>query len=205
MSASVKYIRKAMNDYLKELSARTIVPGGGSASAASAALGVSLNLMVINFSLKPSLPRAAKRMLLEAKKDQERRLGSLMELVDEDCAAFSALMKAFSAGRAARKAYMRAAAVPLEVCRECRSSMAVTRMLLGKGNKNLLTDVGASAHMLVAAFHSAKLNVLVNLKYMGGAYAQKAARELSAMERYMESSGALVCGRIDKAMRPGGK
>jgi len=191
-----------MNEYLKELSDRTIVPGGGSASAASAALGVSLNLMVINFSVKPRLAKEAKKVFLEAKKRQEKSLASLMRLVDEDCAAFSALMKALSAGRAARKAYMRAAAVPFEVCRECRSSMEVTRMLLGKGNKNLLTDVGAAAHMLVAAFHSAKLNVLINLKYMGGSYAQRSARELNAMERYMESAGALVCDRIDKAMRP---
>lgn len=81
MNASAKYIREPLNDYLKELSARTIIPGGGSASAASAALGVSLNLMVINFSLKPGLSPAAKRVLLEAKKDQEKSLGSLMEQI----------------------------------------------------------------------------------------------------------------------------
>ena len=51
-----KFMENKVTAYLRDLSAKTIVPGGGSASALEAAIGVALNIMVINFSVKKALP-----------------------------------------------------------------------------------------------------------------------------------------------------
>lgn len=197
------YLRESVGHYLNEVSARTIVPGGGSAAAVEAALGVALNLMVINYSIKPSLSTAAKKDLLAVKKLQEKVLKTLVKLADRDSEAFTALMKALSSGKPARKAYVRAASVPLEVCKECLISIEVTRTLLVKGNRNLLTDVGCAAHMLSSAFKSARLNVLVNLKYMGGAFAHKAAKDLSVMGKYVDGAESRISAGVLKALKPG--
>ncbi|TBR15974.1 hypothetical protein EPO66_05245, partial [bacterium] len=45
------YINKSIKKYLEDLSAKKPVPGGGSASALTAALGSSLISMVVNFTL----------------------------------------------------------------------------------------------------------------------------------------------------------
>lgn len=195
-----RYMNEPVGRYLQDVSSRAIVPGGGSAAAVEAALGAALNIMVINFSLKPSLPRAAVKDLLAMKKLQEKSLGALVKLADMDSDAFSKLMKALSSGKPARRAYVKAASVPLEVCKECLVSIEVTRKLLAQGNRNLLTDVGCAAHMLASAFRSARLNVLINLKYMGGAFARKAARELAAMAGYMDSAESGISAAVLKEM-----
>lgn len=200
-----RYLRQPVEKYLKTLASRTIAPGGGSASAVEAALGVALNLMVIEFSLKDSTPKELKRTFLGARKMQEKSLGVLVKLADKDSEAFTRLMKALSAGKPARKAYIEAASAPLDVCKECLVSMQMTGMLLEKGNKHLITDVGCAARMLSSAFHSARLNVLVNLKYMGGAFAIKAAKELDAMSKYVDSEELMIRAAVNKELCPEGK
>lgn len=197
------YMSEPVGRYLSEISARTIVPGGGSAAAVEAALGAALNLMVINYSIKPSLPASARKELLAVKKLQEKVLKTLVKLADKDSEAFTALMKALSSGKPARKAYVKAASVPLEVCKECLVSIEVACKLMTKGNRNLLTDVGCAAHMLASAFRSARLNVLVNIKYMGGVFARKAANDLSVMGKYVDSVERKVSAGVIKALKPG--
>ena len=196
------YLSESVGRYLNEVAARTIVPGGGSAAAVEAALGVALNLMVINYSIKPSLSDAAKKDLLAIKKLQEKTLKTLVKLASRDSEAFTALMKALSSGKPARKAYVRAAAVPLEVCKVCLVSVEVSLKLLAKGNRNLLTDIGCASHMLSSAFRSARLNVLVNLKYMGGAFARKAAKDLSVMGKYVDGAESRISAGVLKALKP---
>lgn len=197
-----KYLKDPVVGYIGELSSRNIVPGGGSAAAVEAALGAALNLMVMNFSLKKSTPKDTAAAISAAKRLQEKSLSALVKLADLDSEAFSGLMKALSAGKSARKAYIKAATVPLEVCKECLVSMEVTAMLLEKGNKNLFTDVGCAAHMLSSAFRSARLNVLVNLKYMGGDFAVKVSKELSAMTAYVTKTESQISRVVEKALEP---
>ncbi len=152
--------------YLKELSARRMTPGGGSASALAAALGVGLNLMVINYSIKKDTPETARQEFLAKQQKQEASLENLSALVNEDCRAFRDLMKVLSDKRDAQKEYCAAAAVPMKICRECYESLSIAHELIRNSNRNLVTDIGCAAHMLKAAFYSARLNVEVNLKWI---------------------------------------
>ncbi|MFH1552427.1 MAG: cyclodeaminase/cyclohydrolase family protein [Candidatus Omnitrophota bacterium] len=159
------FLQGNIKEYLKELSERKIVPGGGSASALTAALGAGLNLMVINYSIKSDSDELAQG-LLEDRQSQQESLDHLSLLVDEDCKAFRELKEALLSKPDAQKEYIAAAMVPMKICRECHKSMEITARLLDSANRNLLTDVGCASHILKAAFCSAQLNVEINLKYI---------------------------------------
>ncbi|MDD3088390.1 MAG: cyclodeaminase/cyclohydrolase family protein [Candidatus Omnitrophica bacterium] len=197
-----KYMKSEVTAYLRSLSAKTIVPGGGSASALEAALGVALNIMVINFSVKKALPVSRKALAID-KKMSERSLKKLVKLSDDDSKVFSKLMEAISTGKGLRTRYMKAALVPLEVSRECLLASEVSRRLASYGNRNLLTDVGCAANMLRSAFSSARLNVLINLKYMGDkAFACKTAAELDKIGDHIDEAAAEVLALVENSIRP---
>ena len=157
------YLKEPINRYLKDLSARTIVPGGGSASAVCAAIGTALNLMVINYTFKEGESLADSDMMIVAKAQQEETLERLSKLIDEDCRVFSELMEAIQKKEDAQKKYIAASKVPMKICHECHASMGIAAFISKSGNRNLISDVGCAGHTLRAAFDSARLNVEINL------------------------------------------
>ncbi len=177
----------SIKKYLKELSERRIVPGGGSAAALAASLGAGLNLMVINYS----------EDLLEEKQKQERILERLTILIDEDCRVFSELMDKISAKEEAQKEYESAAGVPMEVCRNCEESMSITSRIAKKANQHLVSDVGCAAHMLKSAFCSAWINVKVNLEYIKDPEIKaRFESELKAMKERIEQAGKIILSAV---------
>jgi methenyltetrahydrofolate cyclohydrolase len=160
------YRMMTVDDYLKELSGRKPVPGGGSASALSAAIGSALNLMVINYTLTPSGEGENTEELTLLRERQVHILERLSSLVDEDCEAFAALMTALKEGKAAQDKYMAAATVPMEICRRTRESMAIAEQVSARAKEGIATDVGCACHLLKSAFYAARLNVNINLKYI---------------------------------------
>ncbi|MGB2599711.1 MAG: cyclodeaminase/cyclohydrolase family protein [Candidatus Omnitrophota bacterium] len=191
------YLRGPLDKYLEELSARKIVPGGGSAAALSAALGAGLNLMVIGYS-------AHSEGIAEAGLRQREILDKLSGLIDEDCRAFSELMDAISQGKEAQEKYKAAAAVPMDICRQCHASMGVTTFLSKNGSTKLITDVGCAANMLKGAFVSAGLNVEVNLKEIKDAiFVEDTIKNLSLMEEDINAQLRNIENRVKKIMERG--
>ena len=62
--------------------------------------------------------------------------------------------------------YKNACGVPFEICKIAGKAMAVSKEVVGYGNKNLVTDTAISALMFESAFLGAKFNVYINLKYI---------------------------------------
>jgi formiminotetrahydrofolate cyclodeaminase len=90
--------------------------------------------------------------------------------VDEDTAAFNAVMAAFklpkdSAERKAalEAAFKQAAGVPLRTARLCYRCMALSEAVLEKGNKNSVTDAAVAGLVAYAGLQGAILNVRINL------------------------------------------
>ncbi|MFH1798344.1 MAG: cyclodeaminase/cyclohydrolase family protein [Candidatus Omnitrophota bacterium] len=180
------FLKSSIEEYLKNLSRRSMVPGGGSAAALTAAIGAGLNLMVINYSLRPELT--------EMKKLQEESLKRLSFLIDEDCRAFQRLMEALSLKRKAQAEYVAAAGVPIEICTQAHESMRVSECLLEHANKNLITDVGCAAWIIKAAFYSAELNVNINLKHVEDHFFVKSSQKLlDTMREEIEQAHEKIC------------
>lgn len=178
------FVEHSLKHYIDELSARAIVPGGGSAAALTAALGAGLNMMAINFTIDRERPEETPQEILWTKDRQMESLDRITALVDKDCEVFKELMKALQSGEDTQIRYIEAAKVPMEVCRECHVSLAVTGQLLDKSNPKLATDIGCAAYTLKAAFASAKLNVEVNLRYIEDlSFIEKFEKEMAAWEK----------------------
>lgn len=160
--------------FVGRLSSAEPVPGGGSAAAVTASLAASLVAMVASLSSG----RAAYEPFLatiERSEAEGRRLAErCLALADEDAAAygrFAAAMKMPREGddqKAARaealgEAATFAARAPLAVVLCCREIVVAAEELAGRSNRNASSDLAVSAHLAVAAAHSAAENVRVNL------------------------------------------
>lgn len=198
MDASM-FMQETVEQYLRDLSKRGIVPGGGSASALTAALGAALNLMVINYSMKEDDPERATKALLAARKRQQESLDHLSLLVDEDCGVFRDLMAALAAKQDAQKEYIAAATVPMKICRECHISLDIADHLLESANRKLLSDVGCAAHMLSAAFSSAELNVEINLRHIEDrAFVENTKKILEGMKKDIDHTAGGIRVELKK-------
>jgi len=147
------YRNQSLQKYADDLAAKLPAPGGGSAAALNAALGVSLISMVVNFTL--GKPRYAeyetelKGILDSAEKLRDR----FLNLVDLDVVAYKS------------KDIRKALDVPFMVARLCLEGIKLCPALIKKGNINLISDVGVAAVLLEAAFAAACFNVEINLRY----------------------------------------
>ncbi|MBL7776445.1 MAG: glutamate formimidoyltransferase [Saprospiraceae bacterium] len=185
-------VRKDLRAFADETASESVAPGGGSVSAYVGALGVSLATMVANLSAHKrgwderwaEFSNAAERG--QAIKD------ALIRAVDEDTAAFNAIMAAFGLPKgspeekSARKAAIEAATVqatevPLRVVRLGLESFPLIRQMVDTGNPNSITDAGVGALCARAAVLGAALNAKVNAKDLNDrAYAEKAIAEADA-------------------------
>ena len=157
------YKGHTLKEYLGSLAAKSSVPGGGSASALTAAIGVALISMVANYSKGKSTSKRVetriKNTLLKSEKIRKR----LLELVDLDAKAYLRVVKTRqSSARIKKDALKKAASVPREVCRLCYSAIQMTPFLVEQGNKNLISDIDVAVELLFAAFNSARINIAIN-------------------------------------------
>ena len=162
-----------LTGFAEETSSESPAPGGGSIAAYVGALGISLGTMVANLSAHKrgwddrwsTFSDVAERGMAL----QRRLLG----LVDEDTAAFDAIMAAFGmpkgneAQKAERKAAIQSATLgametPLEVAEKALESMAIMAEMAERGNPNSVTDAGVGALCARTAVLGAVMNVRVN-------------------------------------------
>jgi formiminotetrahydrofolate cyclodeaminase len=146
------YKDESLKKYLDDLAAKLPAPGGGSAAAMTAALGISLISMVANFTVgKPKYAQYENEVRQILEKSEKLRL-AFLELVDLDVKAYQS------------KNIGEALDVPFRICRLTFEAMQLCPALITKGNINLISDVGVAAVFLESAFAAARLNVEINLR-----------------------------------------
>ena len=142
---------------------KTPVPGGGSAAALVASLGVSLISMAANFSLGKNSSQKVDQRIKKILKTSERIRKRLLTLVDLDAEAYLRVVKRKKSPQQLKKmALLSAQAVPWEVGQLCFQATLLTPYLVKSGNKNLLSDLRIAVEFLWAAFQSSMINVQIN-------------------------------------------
>src|SRR5215210_6458629 len=154
------------------------VPGGGSASAVAASLAASLIAMVA--TLSKNRPRyAAHAALHEVAIPAAQRLSKeLLDLADEDAAAYAACAFALKLPRDAfsdkefrdqqvKATALVAAEVPLRCVERCLEVLQLAELLAGRSNVNASSDLRVASLLTEAAADGAAANVLVNLPLIG--------------------------------------
>jgi glutamate formiminotransferase/formiminotetrahydrofolate cyclodeaminase len=160
--------------FSEALGSGSATPGGGSAAALSGALAASLVAMVArNTAANPSFAERAEAMeQIAAEADTCRH--SLLELVDDDAAAFERVLAAFRLpketaelkdvrSREIQASYREAVEIPLLVCRRALDVLALAGQIAELGNPNAISDAGVAALLAASALDGAALNVGINL------------------------------------------
>lgn len=167
-------VRLSVEDFNRELGSNSPAPGGGSVAALSGALGAELISMVCNLSIGKK-GYEAYQTELEAALPKAEALGkSLLGRVDLDTEAFNDVMAAFKMPKeteeakkakleAIQRGYKQAIQSPLGIAQECLGALRVAESLLGKSNKNALSDLGVAALQAHAGLEGAIMNVKINI------------------------------------------
>jgi formiminotetrahydrofolate cyclodeaminase len=167
------YADFTLSQFIDALASPEPVPGGGSASAVAASIGAGLVVMVARLSVdrpKYAAYTATHQRAIAAGDAARTRF---LDLADADARAFAiyaAAMKlpretdAERTGRAAAMdaAARGAAAVPMDVVRECRALIEQVESLAGRSNLNAHSDLDVAALLLDAAARGAGANVVIN-------------------------------------------
>jgi formiminotetrahydrofolate cyclodeaminase len=196
-------------DLLDAFASNDPVPGGGSASALAGAVGVSLLIMVAGLPKTKTGSDEETADLAEAAARLRPLRDELMALVDEDSAAYTAVVAAMrlpkstdpeqQARRAAIDAAMHAATeTPLETMRACQQALRGATIVAAGGNPNAASDTAVAVELLTAALRGAALNIEVNLKGMAdAAFAARVAEERKQLEADASADAARarqLCG-----------
>jgi formiminotetrahydrofolate cyclodeaminase len=188
---------RPIRELLAAFASAAPTPGGGSAAALTASVGLSLLAMVASMSRTRNGSDDDRALLDGALEAVEHLAAHTLALVDDDAAAYDAVMEAYrkprvtdeekvERRRAIEAALRGAAEVPLEVMRASRAGLAAAVDVARAGNPSASSDIGVSVELLKAALHSAALNVGVNLSglsdstYVDAVTAETATLENSA-------------------------
>ena len=184
------YFDRSLKEYLDDLSARLPAPGGGSATALNAALGVSLISMVVNFTVGKAKYAKHEKELCQILEKSEKLRAEFLRLVDLDVTAYES------------KNLRNALNVPLMLGRLCFEGIKLCPPLIKKGNRNLISDVSCAAILLESAFAGAVCNVEINLKFLKDNKLAKAVnKELSQKEKKVKKIRQHTEERVGKIIR----
>ena len=172
-AAKHRLVRMTAEGFARETASESPAPGGGSISAYMGALAAALGTMVANLSAhKPGWDERWKEFSDVAERGQAL-MEELLDLVDEDTAAFDRIMACFGmpkgteeekAARAAaiEEATLYAASVPLKTMEASLKALPLALEMAQKGNPASASDAGVAALAARAACRGAELNVRIN-------------------------------------------
>lgn len=173
----MKLTQLSCKEFAIELASKKPVPGGGGAAALVAALGASLNTMVVNYSI-------GKKKLIDYKAQHEDIIkrgetlrDKLIDLIDKDAENFEPLSKAYSMpnltdeekkqkDETMQSCLKVACSAPLEILEYTYEAILLHREMVDISSKTMISDIGVGVQCLKAALYSAYLNVEINIKSM---------------------------------------
>lgn len=203
----------SIKSFLDDLASERPTPGGGGAAAVSGAIGAALVSMVANLTIGKKNYEAVSEELKEINAKAEALRAELTRAIDEDVAAFNAVMGAYGLPRATdEEKAKRAAAIqaalkeatlaPLRAVKACFEVIRLSAAVAGKGNLNVISDAGVAVLSANAGLRSAALNVFINAKAIKDReFAEKQLAEVNALiaqaAEMTESVYRTVKGKID--------
>jgi len=179
-----KLVDLSLSGFSNETLSESPAPGGGSVAAYVGALGAALGSMVANLSAHKRGWDDRWEEFSDWAERGKLAHDRLLKLVDEDTAAFNAIMDTFGLPKnndqekklrsaAIQAATKHAIEVPFEVMQTACQSLEVIQAMAEIGNPNSVSDAGVGALCARTAVYGAYLNVRIN----AGALADKTYTE----------------------------
>lgn len=169
----MKMLEQSAVDFIGALSSNAPVPGGGGASATVGALAAALGMMVTNLTIGKKKYADYEEELIRCRSELEGLRDRLITLTDKDAEAFEPLSRAYSLlkdapdyERIMEEALLTASLAPLEIMDTALECAHVLEVLVEKGSRLAISDVGVGIYFAQAAIEGAALNVYINTKMM---------------------------------------
>jgi formiminotetrahydrofolate cyclodeaminase len=191
----MKLTSRSVAELLAAFQSSDPTPGGGSASALTAAVGASLLTMVAGLPKGRAATETDRARLERARALCADIAEHLTNLVDADSDAYQQVMSAYrqpkstddekSARSAAIQAALKVAtATPLKVMGECATALEHAVVVASFANLSAASDVLVGLELLQAGLRGAKLNVEINLgSVKDESYVRRIHDELAEIER----------------------
>lgn len=196
----MKMLEKPATQFLSELSSNAPVPGGGGASAAVGAFAAALGTMVTNLTIGKKKYADYEEEVKAVRDRLEGLRDQLIDLVDGDAVAFEPLSKAYSIPKddperdtIMENALYEASVVPMSIMETVLAAAKELEILVEKGSKLAVSDVGVGILFAQAAIEGASLNVYINTKSMKD---RERAAALDAKADAIIAEGAALKARI---------
>lgn len=196
----MKMLEKPATQFLSELSSNAPVPGGGGASAAVGAFAAALGMMVTNLTIGKKKYADYEEEVKTVRDRLEGLRDQLIDLVDGDAVAFEPLSKAYSIPKddperdtIMENALYEASVVPMSIMETVLAAAKELEILVAKGSKLAVSDVGVGILFAQAAVEGASLNVYINTKSMKD---RERAAALDAKADAIIAEGAALKARI---------
>lgn len=181
--------------FLDRLASGAPTPGGGSASAFTAAEAAALVAMVARLTVGKKKYASVENQMWVIIDQAETLRTDLTRAVELDAAAFDQIMVSMkmpkdteaqqaSRSSALEQATRQAMLVPLEVARKSIQVMELSLQVAANGNINAISDAGTSVALARAALTGAGLNVRTNsISLQDSTFAQPAIEELVQLDQ----------------------
>lgn len=169
-----KITDKSMDEFLHELASKQVTPGGGSVAAVMGANAAALISMVCNLTIGKPEYSAVELDMQTILSQSENLRKKFITMITADIEVFNKLMvsyalpKTTNAEKLSRStriqvALKEASLVPMKCSKACAESIALARVALEKGNKNVISDVGVATMAGYSGLKSSALNVYANV------------------------------------------
>ncbi len=187
-----------ITDFLQQTASGTPVPGGGSVSALSAALGAGLTEMVANLTVGKKNYEAVEGEMKKISETAANLRKKLTAEVDNDATAYQGVLAAFklpqtteaekeTRSRAIQEAMKNAARVPLGVAYDALQVMDLAETVIRSGNRNAVSDGAVGAMMARTAVRGALFNVKINLvSVKDKAFVKEMMQEANKLEQRVQ-------------------
>jgi glutamate formiminotransferase/formiminotetrahydrofolate cyclodeaminase len=204
---------QSLTEYIASVGDADAVPGGGSVAAVAGALAAALAEMVAGLTVGRERYAAVHSEMLGVQARALALANALEVLARRDAEAYSTLVDAQKLPRdsatdaerrhlALHDALLRAAAVPLEVCRATEEVARLCEVTAERGNTNAITDAGVAAALASAACVGAAYNVRVNVRSLRNpSEASALVDEAIALTRSASAIAARVAKLVEAALQ----
>lgn len=171
------YKNYKIEEFINVLKRNSPMPGGGTASALTSSMGVSLVLMVINLSMGKERFIKYKDLLQKNKKQLEKYNCKLLKLMDKDAKNFKLIEKVFKIKAETIKEKKEKIVKMSNACKKCceapeemiklsKEAYYLIDNLYGKTTKSAESDLNVAKILLKAGMKGANENIKINKKFI---------------------------------------
>jgi len=166
--------KEGLEGFIDQVASSSPAPGGGSVSAACGALAGALSSMVCRLTIGKKKFKEVEDELKGVLEKAEEIRGQMEEFIVKDAESFDKVMTAMKLpkytdeekqkrNQAIQEATKGAISIPLQVMEKGLEALKLSRIVVEKGNPNMISDAGVSALTAKTAVEGAYLNVRINL------------------------------------------